>query len=374
MNPPTVHAEAAVHFQYPPPFAFRRSRALDGGLRRHETSAWRRARQPRVRNRSCVQSSRPGFTLVELLVVIAIIGIMVALLLPAVQAVRESARRLQCSQNLIQLGIALSNYESAHNVYPPGTIESQGPIYHEPKGYHHNWIVQILPYIEQRNAYRHIDSTVDVYHPNNAAVHSLRLGILRCPSTPDYMDTASCYAAVHHDVESPIDVGNHGVFFLNSAVTRDDITDGPSHTFFVGEKRHADGGDLGWMSGTRATLRNTGAPPNTTGMKPLSPGVVVGDRYSSFSDEMGEEESDDPATEQSEGENADGETPAGNATTGGVLVAAPTEVGGFSSAHPGTVQFLMGDGSIRLVRQTIDMKIYQQLGHRADGQLLDAWE
>src|SRR5687768_3577398 len=91
------------------------------------------------------------FTLVDLFWVIAIIGILVALLLPAVQAAREAARRSSCSNNLVQLILAVNQYEMAHSAYPPGTVEPAGPIQNVAKGYHHGWITQILPYIEQRN-------------------------------------------------------------------------------------------------------------------------------------------------------------------------------------------------------------------------------
>ncbi len=78
--------------------------------------------------------------------VITIIGILIALLLPAVQAAREAARRAQCMNNLTQIGVALQDYESAQNVLPPGTIDKQGPIHNVPKGYHMGWLVQLLPY------------------------------------------------------------------------------------------------------------------------------------------------------------------------------------------------------------------------------------
>jgi prepilin-type N-terminal cleavage/methylation domain-containing protein len=327
---------------------------------------------------------KSAFTLVELLVVIAIIGILVSLLLPAVQAAREAARRMQCSHNLTQLGVAIQSYESAHGVYPPGTVEDKGPIYHEPKGYHHNWISQLLPYLEERNAWEHIDFAVGVYHPNNAPVRSLTFEVLICSSSPDQTRARSCYAGVHHDVEAPIDADNNGVFFLNSRVTHDDIKDGAAHTLFVGEKRFQDDNDLGWMSGTRATLRNTGTPPNVTGVRPPVGGGVVGssmyDPYS-FGSGMGMMPADgsaaegmpgaDPTAAPGEEPKEESEKPAGGDQP---LVGPPTAVGGFASSHPGIVQFVMGDGRTRVIRQTIDMKVYQQLGHRADGQLLDEWE
>jgi len=111
------------------------------------------------------RTSRCGFTLVELLVVIAIIGILIALLLPAVQAAREAARRGQCANNLKQIGLAVSEYEETHNVYPPGcivTIPSGGPawtVWDEAgsgsgNGRHGtSWLLQILPFLEQENLY-----------------------------------------------------------------------------------------------------------------------------------------------------------------------------------------------------------------------------
>lgn len=201
-----------------------------------------------------------GFSFIELMVTVTVIGLLLAALLPAVQLAREASRRSNCGGQLAQLVLAIHNYQNLHEVYPPGTIDAQGPVRNIAQGYHHNWIVQILPFMEQRNAWRHVDFSVGVYHPNNAQVADLRLDILHCLSQ-NAPPTQSCYAAVHHDVEAPIDVDNHGVFFLNSRIRYEDIIDGSSQTLFLGEVIAEQGG-LGWMSGTRATLRNMGTPIN----------------------------------------------------------------------------------------------------------------
>lgn len=312
-----------------------------------------------------MQRKRPcGFTLVELLVVIAIIGILVALLLPAVQAAREAARRCSCSNNLSQLILAVHNYEMAHGVYPPGTIDATGPIVNRPQGYHVSWTIQLLPYLEEQNVYRHVDQTVGIYHQNNAPVRGVVIALLNCPSSPIPYRFSS-YAGVHHDVEAPIDVTNNGVFFLNSRIQYEDVPDGVSHTLFFGEKvTYSDDSDLGWTSGTRATLRNTGTPINanlrTRQLARYPDGI--GDPVLNFDPEL------EPAQTQS--------MPAVAADDNGQNAnqAAPTPalyVGGFESFHPGGAQFAFGDGGVRYISQRIDIPTYQQLGHRADGKLLD---
>jgi prepilin-type N-terminal cleavage/methylation domain-containing protein/prepilin-type processing-associated H-X9-DG protein len=290
-----------------------------------------------------------GFTLVELLVVIAIIGVLIALLLPAVQAAREAARRATCLNNMTQIGIALQNHESAHNVLPPGTTDKQGPIHSVAKGNHISWMVHLLPYLEEESAYRHIDLAAGAYDEKNAAVRKVAISIFNCPSSPysyhiggndsDYISekwtaAVSAYAGCHNDVEGPIDADNHGVLFLNSHIRSEDVTDGTSHTIYVGEKLGHYKDDLGWMSGTRSTLRNTG-----TALDMIA---------------------------TNEGPKRAGGQSATDFEPNDLLV------GGFGSAHPNVVNLLFGDGSARSVDKEIDLKVLRLLGNRADGELLES--
>ena len=127
---------------------------------------------------SKIQNPKSAFTLVELLVVIAIIGILIALLLPAVQAAREAARRMQCSNNLKQLGLALHNFHAAHGKLPYATP------YHFTVQHSGTWVATILPYLEQQTLYDEFDFTVRMNHANNAdAVRMVVPGVI-CPSDP----------------------------------------------------------------------------------------------------------------------------------------------------------------------------------------------
>jgi prepilin-type N-terminal cleavage/methylation domain-containing protein/prepilin-type processing-associated H-X9-DG protein len=120
-----------------------------------------------------------GFTLVELLVVIAIIGVLVALLLPAVQAAREAARRTQCKSNLKQLALACMNYEGAKKIYPPLSSRLGSDPVLRPDW---SWMVVTLPYVEQAALFNSIDKTVNWFHPNNERPVKTPLPVIRCPS------------------------------------------------------------------------------------------------------------------------------------------------------------------------------------------------
>lgn len=307
---------------------------------------------------------RRGFTLVELLVVIAIIGILIALLLPAIQAAREAARRSQCANNLMELIVAVQSYESVHEAYPPGSIDPNDPIQNLPKGYHMGWQVQILPFIEQKNTFKHIDFSVGVYHKKNAPVRALVLPLLDCPSDGAGGGSTrigfSNYVACHHDVEAPISQSNNGVFFLNSHVRFDDISDGTSHTFFLGERLIVPGSELGWISGTRSTLRNTGTLLNGTTL-------IAGPGPGTAGNGPGGQAPDNAAKPAAAG------APAGAAPAAGRAAKAATFVGGFSSNHVAGANFAFGDGRINYITDNIAPPIYQQLGHRADGKLLSGY-
>lgn len=134
-------------------------------------------------NRTQSKRIRPGFTLVELLVVIAIIGVLVALLLPAVQAVREAARRMQCSNNLKQIGLSLHNYESSFRVFP---AQSSGPApgadFAARRG---SWFTAVLPFYEQDGLFQSFDPTKHWHDPANAQAVMTKVPTLICPSAPD---------------------------------------------------------------------------------------------------------------------------------------------------------------------------------------------
>jgi prepilin-type processing-associated H-X9-DG protein len=329
------------------------------------------------------------------LVVIAIIGILVAMLLPAIQASRESARRVMCTNNIHQLSMAVHDYEMAHEHYPAGTVDVAGPIRNLPKGHHISWIAQVLPYLEEGAVHNSLDLSLSAYHHKNDVARQTVISLLICPSNPGGYFPYSNYAGCHHDVEAPIDADNHGVFFLNSRVTRDDLKDGAAHTLFIGERIQSDA-DLGWISGTPSTLRNTGTPLNLAGraaawgagsppwlfgytveearwnwsnqqVDPLTGEMVTVEASTTASDEAPMNKKPDPELEPDEDGLLKHSKLGGDGKN-------PLAVGGFASSHSGGVNFAFGDGSVRFVADNASASVMGRLAHREDGNVIDARE
>jgi len=305
-----------------------------------------------LRNRAAGESimlRRRGFTLVELLVVIAIIGVLIALLLPAVQAAREAARRTTCLNHLRQLGVACQLHHSAHKFFPSGG----GPDYtwhmtyiggrpaHAPLQ-HGSWAFQILPYIEASDVWEGVGGATDI--DKSIIAISTPQAVLFCPSrrppevvvAKDWYTNPSTnrtfghakndYAASSLNTSSTKAAWKRGI----GAITRmtptrgAEVTDGLSKTMLLGEKRvnlpfmgsmfanDNEGYTCGW---NHDTLRNTE-------VEPLADYVgVAGD-------------------------------------TGGDR---------FGSSHPGVFGVVMADTTTKMVSYEISLETFKRMGHRADG-------
>ncbi len=287
-----------------------------------------------------------GFTLVELLVVITIIGILISLLLPAVQAAREAARRMSCTNNLKQVGLGLHLYHDTFRCLPSGwraynaSTKLPSPLGEPGWG----WAACILPYLEQQNVAKtmiHYEKSIAA--PENAEVCAFLLAVYRCPSDsgdpsfewkPDEaggaaiakLSTANFIGVFGTEdlhkcgavADGQLCTGN-GVFFHNSSVRFADIRDGLSQTFLAGER-------------TSRLSYSTwiGAPSGDE----CSPGLILGTA------------SYPPNSEQDDAHN-------------------------FSSNHPSGTNFLSCDGSVRLVSQSIETTAYHALCTRAGGEAIN---
>lgn len=205
------------------------------------------------------RSLRQAFTLVELLVVIAIIGILVALLLPAVQSAREAARRMQCQNNVKQLGLALHNYHDTVLSFPAAmtTVGSNDPTTYG--DLRTGWTIAILPYIEQQTLYNSFDFTKGIHEDVNKLARSTQLSFMKCPSESNSKvacsraggswargnyganvgmvnpkSTAKNGAGAGNDQWNP---GQRGIMGANESLTIAEIKDGTSNTFMVLELR-----------------------------------------------------------------------------------------------------------------------------------------
>lgn len=306
-----------------------------------------------------------GFTILDLTVAIVIIMIMVSLLLPAVQAARENARRLECQHNLTQIGIALMSYQHVHRVLPPGSVSTTQPVtwLQPPDGL--GWIAQILPQMGEENTWLQLDATdpfrsfgaIEAASAGMQVTSSAveggagadmaartsrlrklipRLDFLICPSQSiNQPYGVSLYAGCHHSVEQAISDSGDGMFSVNSSESLEDIPDGRSATLLVGEFSPTLPGH-GWIFGDRSSLRNGG----NFGDAPKAARVI------DFSQLAAEEISEEVRSQ---------------------LQLQSAEVGTFGSMHAWQVNFLFADGSVRALSKKIDPALFSSLIARADG-------
>lgn len=343
-----------------------------------------------------------AFTLIELLIVLVIIGILISLLLPSIQAAREAARRSECDCKIIQIGIAAKAFEEAHGFLPSGCTNPSGPIRNVPIGHHIGWIPYLLPHLEMTNLYEQIDLSQGAYSKANRKIwldlprqkNKRFTWCFYCPSDLGGKTAALNvnYLANQGSVETPIDIDNNGVFFLNSKIRSSEIPDGMANTILFGESiildhavfnsKNINERDLnfydvvpprdttyyqtlllGWITGTGATLRNCASPINTiTGPYSIDSKIenMLNSSIRDYSD-WERRTANDPQKSEIRDPilNLDeiGKTPH----------PAEFRVGGFSSRHASRgANFLMGDGALRYIANEIDSVVLQNLANRED--------
>ncbi len=334
---------------------------------------------------------RRGFTLVELLLVIAIIGILVALLLPAVQAARESARRTECTNHLKQIGIAIANYHSSFKVFPPGRLRCE-TIAHQGRCF--SAYAFLLPQLEQdpvqklMNLNANPDTTDPIYGDPNAAARAMRLAVLQCPSDSHSILQPGC--EVHNyplntgttfpvSPLNPWGVRVTGVFFENSRVGLADIRDGSSQTVCISENTLSipgmgdDGGSPPHWTGqpTQGFVLTTGNNNSTNGPPLLNypgdcqPGNIIQQTRGSkwLYGAPGHSMYNHIRAPNDPGIDCRGGVPHSNLTPAQWNVLSHNIAA--HSHHPGGVNALYCDGHVRFVSEAVNLIIWQHLGSRA---------
>jgi prepilin-type N-terminal cleavage/methylation domain-containing protein/prepilin-type processing-associated H-X9-DG protein len=274
---------------------------------------------------------RNGLSLIELLVVIAIVGALIALLFPAVQSAREAARRTTCLNQLKQIGIALHSYHEALRVFPPGYIYKRGT-----EGNHagFGWGAMILPRLEQQALYDQFEWNAPLWGPQNERPRKTHLAAFLCPSDPnsegefvmmgDDEFAMGCYVGSFGPGDmDEFQEDRRGMFSRNSFTRTRDVRDGLSNTMMVGERIN------GPFRGT--TAHGVHVTYETTWS-----GAVR--EITDFSDDHGHmvlfQAGHTPNHELSDDRDV-------------------------SAPHPHGAHFLMADGSVRFVEETIDADLYQ---------------
>jgi len=332
-----------------------------------------------------LERTRRGFTLIELLVVIAIIAILIGLLLPAVQKVREAANRMSCSNNLKQLGLALHNYHDTNGMFPPGCARDQTPFgtiaNTTGSGWGSSWKVYILPYIEQDNIYRRwvFNSNSGFQNGNNMnLVNRLTIKGYRCPSSPlpafytrgdsnagrflmfsSYTGIAGSYSGVvPHNVRASNTsrgfISGNGVLYANSQETMAGITDGTSNTMLVGEQS-----DHFRASSTNAPIPGTWGGITSQGPHGWTMGAGQQGVGTAYTSDRIFNCTTVRYTINARGANSNSSVGTGENTGTNIPL---------NSGHSGGANVLLGDGSVRFLRDSTPIAVLLNLASRNDGQ------
>jgi prepilin-type N-terminal cleavage/methylation domain-containing protein len=305
---------------------------------------------------------RRGFTLIELLVVIAIIAILIGLLLPAVQKVREAANRMKCANNLKQLGLAMHNYQATTGFFPPGAVTNSASVAatqtRQKLGIttptFHSWSVFVLPYIEQDNLYKQYNLNANWYDAVNQTVRETPLSVMVCPTTPrardrfnqktisgvaikaapgDYGPDNGYDPALEGIGLVDVTVINDGILEVNVALGIPEIRDGVSNTLLLSEDA---GRPDRWQAG-----RLTAANGQTDG--------GWADRDNEYI---------------THGFTADGASSPGPCHTN------CTNDNEVYSFHTGGANHVFADGSVHFVKASMDIRAFVKLLTRAGGDVV----
>jgi prepilin-type N-terminal cleavage/methylation domain-containing protein/prepilin-type processing-associated H-X9-DG protein len=361
-----------------------------------------------------MSQGRRGFTLIELLVVIAIIAVLIALLLPAVQAAREAARRIQCTNNLKQLGLAIANYESGNNTLPIGDVFNTSTPPCTSPGFGKNcqntpWFVMVLPFIEQGAMYNSFNVAIGTEGPGflglgvNSTVFTTRINSQQCPSDNVQTFSVSSLAAlgVPATFTYSASKGNYAVnwgntddgqwstsgsfptlyraspFGVNQTLTGAQtvrfasITDGLSNTQFISELLQGAQDDLRgtiWVDDACAGAYQTRFTPNGTQDILQTLGAFAGNGLNNVDNVPG-------------GLTGAGSSPA---SPGALCDSQPVQqlacsnsgegagYCGSRSRHPGGVNTLFGDGSVHFVKNSINPTTWVGLGSISGGEVISS--